>query len=493
MDLGIIFWIITAVVAGIFFWISYKVKDAATTSFSAYSIGGGTMPMFLIFFSQFATIMGAGNFIGHAGYAYKIGITQLIFIAGEQGSKILFALVFAGMAGRFTYNSMPEMIDDLITRDKITRAMMGVLAASIMIAWCGGQGKALGAVFQTFSGMDPTLIIIIFSAIFIIYTVAGGIYSVVWTDFFQGLICLTFGVAFYIFAFSKINFNFSTLAARLTAVGKGEMLTFQGFSTFDLINKFVTGLLGVLVAQQYWQRCYATKDAKGARNGLLYSGIICIIMTMCTAIVGLIIMSMNQNLDANSAMPWFMLHVCPPIIACGVFMLILCAGMSSADSNLNSAAVLIVNDLIRPFAPDKTDEQLVKLAKRVTVVVGVVACGSAIWASSIIDLFSRAYSMAGSGLVPVLIIGLVWKEHRGRAEMSKKNSKVTAWGARVGIVVGAVLSQLSFIPNATLVALAVSSACVIIVSMLTRNVKMDSRFVSEGDVNPLPKASESNA
>lgn len=488
MNLGIIFWLITAIVASIFFYISYRVKDNASVSFSAYSIGGGTFPMFLIFFTQFATIMGAGNFIGHAGNGYMIGVSQMVFIAGEQGSKILFALVFAGMAGRFTYNSMPEMIDDLITRDKITRALIGILAASIMIAWCGGQGKALGSVFETFTGANATLIIIIFSAIFIIYTVTGGIYSVVWTDLFQGIVCLIFGTAFYIFAFKQVDFSMAVLSEKLALVGKAEMLTLHGFTGLQLLNKFVTGVLGVLVAQQYWQRCYATKDGKSSRNGLLYSGIICIIMTMCTAMVGLVIMTMNQGLDANSAMPWFMMNVCPPIIAIGIFMLILCAGMSSADSNLNSAAILIVNDLIRPFYPEKTDEQLVHYAKIATVVVGIFACGSAIYASSIISLFSRAYSMAGSGLVPVLVIGLVWKERGGeRPEMGKKNSKITPWGARIGIIVGAVLSQISSIPNATLVALLVSSICVVVISLMTQNVKMNPKYVSEGNQHPLLK------
>ncbi|MDD3022046.1 MAG: sodium:solute symporter family protein [Alphaproteobacteria bacterium] len=488
MDLGIIFWIITAAVAVIFFYISYKVKDNASSSFSAYSIGGGTFPMFLIFFTQFATIMGAGNFIGHAGNGYKIGISQLIFIAGEQGSKILFALVFAGMAGQFTYNSMPEMIDDLITRDKITRAMVGVLAASIMLAWVGGQGKALGSVFETFTGANSTLIIIIFSAIFIIYTVTGGIYSVVWTDLFQGIVCLIFGAAFYIFAFKQVDFSFAVLGEKLASVGKAEMLTFHGFTGLQLLNKFVTGVLGILVAQIYWQRCFATKDGKSSRNGLLYSGLISIAMTMGTAIVGLIIMTMNQELDANSAMPWFMMNICPPIIAIGIFMLILCAAMSSADSNLNSAAVLIVNDLIRPFFPEKTDKQLVQYAKIATVGVGIFSCAAAIYASSIIALFSRAYSMAGSGLVPVLIIGLVWKERSGeRAEMGKKNSKVTPWGARLGILSGAILSQISSIPNATLVALAVSCVCVVVISMMTRNVKMNPKYVSEGNMHPILK------
>lgn len=68
----------------------YKGEGQANESFSQYAIGGSSFPMILIFFTQFATIMGAGNFIGHAGSGYEQGIGWLAFILGEQGSKIIF-------------------------------------------------------------------------------------------------------------------------------------------------------------------------------------------------------------------------------------------------------------------------------------------------------------------------------------------------------------------------------------------------------------------
>jgi SSS family solute:Na+ symporter len=125
-------------------------------------------------------------------------------------------------------------------------------------------------------------------------------------------------------------------------------------------------------------------------------------MTMGTAIVGMIILSINQGLDPNSAMSWFMLNHIPLLISAFIFVLILAAGMSSADSNLNSASVLITNDLVKPFAPNMSDKKLVSLAKILTVVIGVFAALAAIYASSILSLFSMAYSMAGAGLVPCL-------------------------------------------------------------------------------------------
>lgn len=495
MSAGTLFWILTIVLCGAFLVVSWKMKDKADISFSNYAIGGGTFPMFLIFFTQFATIMGAGNFMGHAGSGYVNGLPWLVFIAGEQGSKIIFALVFAGLAGRFTYNTFPEMIDDLVTRDKVTRALAGVLASCIMIAWVGGQGKAFGDLFATFTGANSVPIILLFSAIFIVYTTLGGIYSVVWTDFIQGIICVVAATAFYLFAFSQVNFSFAEIGSRLNAVGMGEMWSFAGTSGVRLVTMFLTGCIGILVAQIYWQRCYASKGPKTAKHGLLWSGVIAIIMTMLTALVGIIILTMNQDLGQNDVMPWFLLNHVPLIISATVFVLILAAGMSSADSNLNSAAVLVVNDLIVPFAKNVDDKQQIKLAKIFTVVLGVFAAVAAIYASSIISLFSRAYQMAGAGLVPLLTIGLLWKEKpKDRFDMGKQNSKVTPWGARVGIVAGAVLSQIGALGEYKLIiALAVSCVLVIVVSMLTRNVKLPASVQSPGftGVNTKEAALES--
>ncbi|MFY9472448.1 MAG: sodium:solute symporter family protein, partial [Tepidanaerobacteraceae bacterium] len=176
MSLSAIVWIITVIFCLIFLWISLKVKDDASQSFSHYAIAGGTLPLFLILFTDISTIMGAGNFIGHAAQGYKIGMADIPFVFGEQGSKIIFAIIFAGFAGRFTYNTLSEMMDDLLVRDKVTRAITGVLTACIMIAWVGGQAKGLGDIFAVFTGADPIPIIMLFNVVFIIYTYLGGIY-----------------------------------------------------------------------------------------------------------------------------------------------------------------------------------------------------------------------------------------------------------------------------------------------------------------------------
>lgn len=472
-------WTITIVFCLIFLWIAWRVKDQAGQSFTHYAIAGGTLPFILVMFTDLSTIMGAGNFMGHATNGYKIGYSQMFFVFGEQGSKIIFALLFAGFAGRFIYRTIAEMMDDLLFRDKVSRAIVGLLTVSIMIAWIGGQGKGMGYVFQQFTGANPTAIILFFSAIFIIYTYIGGIHGVVWTEYLQGIMIAVFGVVFYLVAFAPVNYSLTELNARLVSTGAVKLTDFA--ITWPAVNNFITACFGILGAQVYWQRCFASKDGRTARNGMLVAGFFALITTCLTVIVGMITRSLNPNLDPNMAMPWLMTTQVPLAITAIVFTLILAAAISSAASNLNSAAVILVNDFIRPFNEKVADSSLVRYAKGLTILVGIFAALAAMYSPSIITLFSKAYTMAGGSVVPVYMVGLLWKRDYSRAFESggAHNSRLTPWGARTALVAGAVVSLMYGI----MWGIPVAAALAIIVSLITRGQLAEIDRITRNTVN----------
>jgi len=454
---------ITIAFCAIFFYVSWKVKDHASSSFAMYAIGGGALPLYLILFSDIATIMGAGNFIGHASHGFENGMSHLPFILGEQGSKIIFALLFAGFAGKFTYLTISDLMYDLLHRDKVTKAITGVLTGLIMLAWLAGQSMGLGYIFQQITGINAVPVIIFFNIIFIVYTYLGGILSVVWTDFIQGIIVIIFGVLFYYFAFEPIDWDFQALGVKLNEVAGPDYWSLKNVSTSHILVEFVTACFGVLAAQIYWQRCFAAKDASTARTAMLISGVFVIIAVSLTAMVGMMVKSLNPDLDPTLVMPWFMMNYLPVYMVAIVFALILAAAMSSADSLLNSSAIIVVNDIIRPFNEHLTDQQLVQYAKNATIIIGVISCLLALYAESIIGLFSKAYAMAGGGIIPVLIIGLLWKKTNRPFTMGEKNSGLTAWGVRIAIVSGAIMSS----SYGILVGISVSAVLAIVISLLT--------------------------
>lgn len=455
---------ITLVFCVIFFLVSWRVKDAAATSFAMYAIGGGALPLYLILFSDIATIMGAGNFIGHATSGFSKGISHIPFIIGEQGSKIVFALLFAGFAGRFTYITISDLMYDLLHRDKVTKAITGLLTGSIMLAWLGGQAMGLGYIFQQFTNINPVPVIIFFNAVFILYTYLGGILSVVWTDFIQGIFVVIFAFVFYYFALAPVHWSIGELGTQLTAAAGPEYWSFDSVPIGTLAINFVTGCFGVLAAQVYWQRCFAAENARTARTAMLISGVLVIVLVTLTAFVGMTAKALNPDLDPALAMPWLMMNYVPLWAVAVVYALVLAAAMSSADSMLNAAAIIAVNDIIRPFRSDTDDQQLITWTKRATIAIGVIACLLSLYAESIIGLFAKAYTMAGGGVVPVLIVGLLWKTSRDPFRAGEKNSQLTPWGVRTAVVAGALIS-LSF---SILWGILAATVLAILVSMLTR-------------------------
>lgn len=474
MSNAAILWLLTGLFCAAFAVISIRAKDRASVSFKSYSIGNGDFPFVFLFFTYFATIMGAGNFFGHAGSAYENGLPWLVYIFGEQGAKLIFALVFAGMAGAFTYKTLPEMINDLVVNDRVTRAIMAVMITILLVAMTGGQSKALGQIFAEFTGADPSAIMVLFSLVFILFTCFGGIYSVIWNDLMQGILCVVLSAIFYVFTFSKVDFSLACLGEKLSEVGKAELWSFTSVSTGNLINKFITGLIGILVSQVIWQRCFSSKDSTQARNSLFLSGIICIVVTSLTALVGLVIVTLNQGLDANTAMSWYMANVLPRGLVFCLYLLVLCAGMSTADSALNSCAIVIVNDIIHPLFPNMSDKRLVASAKTITVFVGIASCAAGIYSTSIYSLISGSNQLAASAMAPIVCIGLFWKRNKCAHELGKLNSRVTPWGARASLIVGFVVALLPvFKDTATLAAVFFGSVALVVVSLVTKGSIME--------------------
>lgn len=470
MSNAAILWLLTGLFCAAFAVISLRAKDRASVSFKSYSIGNGDFPFVFLFFTYFATIMGAGNFFGHAGSAYENGLPWLVYIFGEQGAKLIFALVFAGMAGAFTYKTLPEMINDLVVNDRVTRAIMAVMITILLVAMTGGQSKALGQIFAEFTGADSSAIMVLFSLVFILFTCFGGIYSVIWNDLMQGILCVVFSAIYYVFTFSKVDFSLACLGEKLSEVGKAELWSFTSVSTGNLINKFITGLIGILVSQVIWQRCFSSKDSTQARNSLFLSGIICIVVTSLTALAGLVIVTLNQGLDANTAMSWYMANVLPHGLVFCLYLLVLCAGMSTADSALNSCAIVIVNDIIHPLFPNMSDKRLVASAKIITVFVGIASCAAGIYSDSIYSLISGSNQLAASAMAPIVCIGLFWKKKHRAHEQGKLNSLVTPWGARASLIVGFVVALLPvFKDTATLAAVFFGSVALVVVSLVTKS------------------------
>jgi Na+/proline symporter len=457
-------WVITVAFSVFAVGIGWTARRKAGASFTSYAIAGTSLPLVVIAFTDLSTIMGAGNFIGEAEQGHQVGYSQLAFVVGEQGAKVAFALLFAGFAGRFAYRSLAEMMHDLMLRDNVSRMITAVLTLGLMISWIGGQGLGMGLLFHEFTGADPTLIIFLFTAIFIAYSALGGMHAVARVEFVLGILIIVIGIVYYVAAFKLVDFSPAHLNARLDRAGLSELTEFH----FDLktLTLFLTGLLGVLGAQSYWQRCFAAKDGRSARRGMLVAGTVATLFVCGTVLVGLVARALNPGGPGDEAMPWLMANRVPMVITIVVFALVLIAANGAAAANLNAATVIIVNDLFTVVRPGMTDRSMVRAGRLLTVVIGAGGALAAMYASSIIGLFAQAYTLLACSVVPVLALGLLWRRDRSRPfTTGERNCRITPWGARAGLVCGAVTGQLTGL----YIGFAAAVVATVVISLVTRD------------------------
>lgn len=103
------------------------------------------------------------------------------------------------------------------------------------------------------------------------------------------------------------------------------------------------------------------------------------------------------------------------------------------------------------------------------------------YASSIIGLFAQAYTLLACSVVPVLAVGLLWRRDRSRPfTAGEHNCRITPWGARTGLVVGAVTGQVAGL----YVGFAAAAVLTVVVSLATRDRAAPGR--SDADAATVP-------
>lgn len=399
--------------------IGWLVARKSGESASHYFISGKQLPLILIFFADFATVMGVGNFIGYAGKGYEIGLSQFWMLLGEQGSKVVFALVLAGMIGRYAYNTINEFMEKELFHDKWLRAMGGLIMTIPMICWTGAQAIGIGSLLSVVMGIDPVSGIWVASLTAILYTVMGGMWAIAWTDLLQGIIRIFVGFTFFAVVYIGVD-GVGGIKTAVTAA-KPALWSVSGIGFWAALGLFLTPVVGQFTYQAWWQRCFSAKDHKVARNGFLYTAIFAVFMCSASIMVGMAAFVLNPDLPRpDMAFPWLLSNWLHPWLAALLVVTIIGADMTVSAGLLNSGVTLLLMDVIRPlFRPEASDAELVKMARWMTLILGIGAVGVAFAFPTVLSAALFGYTVTGAGLFLPLMLGLFWKDKDGNTRVTK--------------------------------------------------------------------------
>ena len=284
--MGIIDWSIVAVYAIIMLGIGI-VASRRQNNTDEYFRGSRQLPWWAVGLSIIATSFSAASLLGGPGEGYNHGFLYLQLQLGDLIGYGLVILLFVPFFVRLNLTTAYEYLEQRF--DAKTRSLGSLCFLLFVIARLGGLLYAASLVVSTVTGLPLYLAILLVGIVSIVYTVAGGITAVVWTDVLQFAMIFV-GLAAGIWAAT------SSVPGGLVelwhAAGSGGKLTMVNFSWEpESIRSLPTallayGMLAFAVAgtnQQSVQRYVSCADVPSARKAILlgwFSGFLGVAATL---------------------------------------------------------------------------------------------------------------------------------------------------------------------------------------------------------------------
>ena len=349
---------------------------------------------------------------------------------------VFFVLFFVPIFLRSRISTIPEFLERRFG-PKSRRYFSGLTIITNILVDTAGSLYAGAVVLQLFfPELDMWTTCVVLALIAGIYTAAGGLAAVVYTDVIQAVVLLLGSclMTYFVFSHPTIDFSWTALTEGVGDPAKFSVLDPTHRPMGDDKLPWLGTLIGVpILGFYFWvtnqfivQRVLGAKSVDDARWGALLGGLLKLPVLFIMVLPGLAfsLVWAHDNpgvaLEADKVFP----HMVTTLLPVGVIGLVMAgliaAIMSSIDSTLNSASALITSTFV-PSRPEMSEQEVLKVGRISMFIIMVVA---AFWAPQIANfdgLFKYIQEMLAYMVPPVTILfllGVFWKGGTGESAMA---------------------------------------------------------------------------
>ena len=363
-----------------------------------------------------ATDIGGGFSIAMGGLGFTLGISGSWLIAISGLSIILASFLMVPKVKRWADQVRGLTTGDLFEArfDRRTGTLAAVVIGLAWFTFVGGQVIAGGKLLQVTLGMDLVLAIALAGFIILAYTAMGGLKAVIYTDVMQ-MVVLMVGVIFLLVPIGLVKVGgWSGMVEQLASNPEtASMVEWDAVSWKRMLGWFFSIIPIWFISIAALQRIIAARDEKTARRAFLLTGVPIEwpLFAVGSTLVGLFARILAPELaDAELATPTMILTLLPAGITGIVIAAYIAAVMSSADSCLIGPVAIFTNDIYRKILkPAASDAELVRVARVLTIVLGLLAIGIAYLTPNVLDLILYAYTFGAAGLFFPMLGLLFWR------------------------------------------------------------------------------------
>ncbi|TWT29219.1 Sodium/pantothenate symporter [Posidoniimonas corsicana] len=322
--------------------------------------------------------------------------------------------------------------------DRSVGVLFAVVGVASLMAKIGLLLEGVGAMVDACTGgaVSATLAIMVVTALFVTYGMAGGLGAAIVTDFVQGLMTVLFSfllLPFVLQATGGLEGVKATIAAHnpqmLSLVVPGKI------DAFFVVMFSLQALVGIVAYPFIMGVCGAGRTELDGRVGFMCGNIL---KRVCTAAwsltaLGAVAWYLQSGVTLTDVTPdhlygniarEFLPDVLPGLL--GVFLACLLASiMSSCDAIMISSAALFTENVYKPVVPRRSERHYIQVGRVSSLVV--VTCGVlfAFWTPDVVEALNFWFKISPT-IGIAFWIGLLW---RGATPLG-------AWAGTLGAIAG---------------------------------------------------------
>lgn len=411
------------IVFAIGFYFSLKERTSADYFLASRNVG-----WFAIGASLFVSNISTEHFIGLAGSGASSGLAVGHFEWLACFMLLILGWIFVPFYLRSNVFTMPEFLERRFNRSCAT-----YLASISVIAYVFTKISvhlyAAAVVLERVVGWSPLTAAIILVVATGIYTIAGGLAAVIYTDLVQTLILVVGAVVLTLLGLHAVG-GFSALRAAVPP-DYFHMIKPASDPNFPWTGIFFGApILGIW----YWctdqvmvQRVLSARSEGHAKAATIFAGFLKILPVFILVLPGLIAVALyrdlfrfgpdGQVLNGDIAYPTLIVNLLPAGLVGLMIAALLAALMGAMSSVFNSASTLVTLDFYKKYRPNASERNLVNFGRAAT---GAMVLLGLLWVPFIHLISSQLYIYLQSvqayispPIAVCFILGILWPRLNG--------------------------------------------------------------------------------
>ncbi|RKN38527.1 sodium:solute symporter family transporter [Streptomyces hoynatensis] len=381
-----------------------------------FAIAGRRLGPFMYTSAMSTVVLGAASTVGGVSLGYQYGVSGMALVLSLALGIAAIGVFFAGRLFRSGVYTVPDAMSRRFGPQ--TRVMSSAIVVFYTLMVGVGQIIAIGTVLTVVFDVSATTSAFIGWATIMLYSVAGGMWSITLTDVVQflvktvGVICLMLPLAIgEAGGFGAMRREVPDGFFSPTGIGVGTIGAY-----------FLLFFFGFMIDQGNWQRLLTARSERVARWGAVASGGYCALYGLAGALIGtaarVALPALDNPDDAYAEMASLVLPV-------GLFGLViaaaLAASMSTASGLLIGASTVLTNDVLRPLGGPRAAS--VRANRLALFGVGLVALGLSFALDSVVGAVTVAADVLAAALLVPVIGAMFWR-------------RATTAGAVAGVLAG---------------------------------------------------------